>query len=247
VTAQDQALSHFEERPSPIHVAIIMDGNDRWATQRGLPRIEGHRQSVESTRDCVFAAADLGISYLTLFSLFSEDWKRPRIEAAHLVVLLSRVIRGHLAELREKNIKLRIIGSENGLPRNLAAVLREAVSQTEGNTGLQLVIAFNYAARDEIVRAAKHLNESVKQGELSPEAVTQDVFAQHLDTAGIPDPDLIIRTGGEQRISNFLLWQCAYSEFLFLDSFWPDFTRHTLQSAITAYRCRERRFGGLSR
>jgi undecaprenyl diphosphate synthase len=156
VRAQDQALSHFEERPAPIHVAIIIDGNDGWASQRGLPRIEAHRRSLERTRDCIRAAADLGISYLTLFGFFSEQWTRPRIEAAHHMKLLSRVIRRDLAELHEKNVKLRIIGSGNGLPRNLAASLREAVSKTEGNTGLQLVIAFNYGARDEIVRAAQH-------------------------------------------------------------------------------------------
>ena len=223
-----------------------MDGNGRWAAQRGLPRTEGHRRGVESTKECVRAAADIGISYLTLFSFSSENWKRPQIEVTYLMGLLRRFIRRDLAELHENNVKLRVIGSEERVPSDLVTMLREAVNLTSGNRGLELIIAFNYGSRDEIVRAAKRLAEKVKLGELAPQEITQETLAEQFDTAGIPDPDLVIRTSGEQRISNFLLWQCAYSEFLFVDNFWPDFTRQTLENAIAAYRLRERRFGGLA-
>jgi len=223
-----------------------MDGNGRWAAQRGLPRTEGHRRGVESTKECVRAAADLGISYLTLFSFSSENWKRPPIEVTYLMGLLRRFIRRDLAELHENNVKLRVIGSEERVPHDLLTMLHDAVALTSANTGLQLIIAFNYGSRDEILRAAKRLAERVKSGELALEDITEGNFAEHFDTAGIPDPDLIIRTSGEQRISNFLLWQCAYSEFLFVDNYWPDFTRQTLEGAIAAYQQRERRFGGLA-
>ncbi len=192
------------------------------------------------------AAADLGISYLTLFSFSSENWKRPQMEVNYLMGLLRRFIRRDLAELHENNVKLRVIGSEESVPPDLVKMLREAQTLTSGNTGLVLIIAFNYGARDEIVRATKRVAERVKSGELAVEDITQDMLSAHFDTAGIPDPDLIIRTSGEQRISNFLLWQCAYSEFLFVDNFWPDFTRQTLESAIASFRQRERRFGGLA-
>jgi undecaprenyl diphosphate synthase len=234
------------ERACPKHVAIIMDGNGRWAAQRGLPRTEGHRRGVESTKECVRAAGDLGISYLTLYSFSSENWKRPPLEVTYLLGLLRRFIRRDLAELHENNVKLRVIGSEERVPADLVTMLREAVALTSTNTGLHLIIAFNYGARDEIVRAAQRLANRVKSGELVPEDITQETLAEHFYTAGIPDPDLLIRTSGEQRISNFLLWQCAYSEFLFVDNFWPDFTRQTLESAIASYQQRERRFGGLA-
>ncbi len=243
---QENAVALEKERPCPKHVAIIMDGNGRWAAQRGLPRTEGHRRGVESTKECVRAAADMGISYLTLFSFSSENWKRPPIEVTYLMGLLRRFIRRDLAELHENNIKLKVIGSDEGVPGDLVTMFREAVALTSSNTGLQLIIAFNYGSRDEIVRAAKRLAERVKIGDITPEDITQETFAEQFDTAGIPDPDLIVRTSGEQRISNFLLWQCAYSEFLFVDNFWPDFTRQTLESAIAAYQLRERRFGGLA-
>lgn len=242
----EQAVTLGKERPYPKHIAIIMDGNGRWAAQRGLPRTEGHRRGVESTKECVRAASDLGISYLTLFSFSSENWKRPPIEVTYLMGLLRRFIRRDLAELHKNNVRLRVIGSDGGVPVDLVTMIREAVILTRDNTGLQLIIAFNYGSRDEIVRAAKCLAERVKSGELEAENITQETLAAHFDTAGIPDPDLLIRTSGEQRISNFLLWQCAYSEFLFVDNFWPDFTRQTLESAIASYLQRERRFGGLA-
>jgi undecaprenyl diphosphate synthase len=246
VRVQEHAVALVKERPCPKHVAIIMDGNGRWAAQRGLPRTEGHRRGVESTKECVRAAADIGISYLTLFSFSSENWKRPAIEVTYLMGLLRRFIRRDLAELHENKVRLRVIGSEDRVPSDLVTMLREAVNLTSRNSGLELIIAFNYGSRDEIVRAAKRLAEQVKLGELAPQDITQEMLAEQFDTAGIPDPDLIIRTSGEQRISNFLLWQCAYSEFLFVDNFWPDFTRQTLENAIAAYQLRERRFGGLA-
>ncbi len=243
---QEHAVALGKERPCPKHIAIIMDGNGRWAAQRGLPRTEGHRRGMESTKECVRAASDLGLSYLTLFSFSSENWKRPPIEVTYLMGLLRRFIRRDLAELHENNVKLRVIGSEEGVPGDLVTMLRESAALTSGNTGLQLIIAFNYGSRDEIVRAARRLAARVKLGELAPEDITQEMLSEQFDTVGIPDPDLIIRTSGEQRISNFLLWQCAYSEFLFVDNFWPDFTRQTLESAIAAYQQRERRFGGVA-
>jgi len=230
----------------PAHVAIIMDGNGRWAAKRGLPRAEGHRRGVESTRECVRAASDLGISYLTLFSFSSENWRRPADEVSFLMSLIRRFIRRDLAELHENNVKLRIIGSENGVPSDLQKMIREAVFLTRDNTGLQLIVAFNYGSRNEILRAAKQIAAGVQAGRLAADDITQEVLSNYLDTAGVPDPDLLIRTSGEQRISNFLLWQCAYSELLFVENFWPDFTRQTLESAIAAYQQRDRRFGGLS-
>ncbi len=241
----EQTVSVADERPFPKHVAIIMDGNGRWAAQRGLPRTEGHRRGVDATKECVRAAADMGISYLTLFSFSSENWKRPPQEVGYLMGLIRRFIRRDLAELHKNNVLLRIIGSEEGVSPDILKMTREAVALTSPNTGLQLTIAFNYGARDEIVRAAKRVAELVKAGKLAADDINQDILASYFDTAGLPDPDLIIRTSGEQRISNFLLWQCAYSEFLFVDNFWPDFTRQTLESAIASYQQRDRRFGGL--
>jgi undecaprenyl diphosphate synthase len=246
VRVQEHAAAPGEERAVPKHVAIIMDGNGRWAAQRGLPRAEGHRRGVESTKECVRAAADAGISYLTLFSFSSENWKRPPAEVSYLMGLLKRFIGRDLAEIHENNVKLRVIGSEDKVPPDIVKMLHDSVELTSGNTGLQLIIAFNYGARDEIVRAARRLAAQVKSGEIDVEDITPERLEAQFDTAGVPDPDLIIRTSGEHRISNFLLWQCAYSEFLFVDNFWPDFTRQTLESAIATYRQRERRFGGLA-
>jgi undecaprenyl diphosphate synthase len=242
---QQQAVAAVIARPLPKHVAIIMDGNGRWAAQRGLPRIEGHRRGVESTRECVRAAGELGISYLTLFSFSSENWKRPAQEVNYLLGLLRRFIQRDLVEMHENNVRLRVIGAEEGTPPDLLTMMREAVQLTRKNTGLQLTVAFNYGARDEIVRAARRLAVRVRQGEIAAEDVSEALFALHFDTAGLPDPDLLIRTSGEQRLSNFLLWQCAYSEFVFVDNFWPDFTKQTLEDAIFCYQQRDRRFGGL--
>ena len=230
----------------PRHVAIIMDGNGRWAAQRGFPRVEGHRRGVESVRVCVRAAIEFGVSHLTLYSFSSENWRRPKEEIFDLMGLLKRFLRRDLAELHEQNVKIKVIGTETGVDQEIVMLNREAVNLTARNTGLQLTVAFNYGARDEIVRAARELAVKVQCGELDPAAIGTDLFETHLDTAGLPEPDLLIRTGGNQRISNFLLWQCAYTEFVFVDAFWPEFTKDVFAAAVAEFQSRERRFGGLT-
>jgi len=234
------------DRPVARHVAIIMDGNGRWAAERGLPRIEGHRQGVETVRQVVETAAELGITHLTLFSFSSENWSRPKQEIYDLFGLLRRFVRRDLAELHKNNVKIRVIGSRVGLEDDILRMLDDAVALTKDNTALNLTIAFNYGARDEIARATKRIAEDVKAGRIAPEEITQDRFAAYLDTADLPDPDLLIRTSGELRLSNFLLWQLAYAEFVFVDIYWPDFTKEVFESAIAEYQRRSRRFGGTS-
>ena len=230
----------------PTHVAIIMDGNGRWAAKRGLPRFEGHRRGVEAIRRAVRSAGDLGIRYLTVYSFSAENWRRPAQEVSDLMGLLKRFVRHDLAELHANNIRVRIIGERQGLKGDIALLLDEAENLTRHNTGLTLVIAFNYGGRQEIVSAMRALAEKVKAGTLDPASIDSDLVEQHLNTHGIPDPDLVIRTSGEQRVSNFLTWQTAYSEFLFIPDFWPDFDDATFRAAIDEYCRRERRFGGLS-
>jgi undecaprenyl diphosphate synthase len=232
-------------RSAPYHVAIIMDGNGRWAAQRGLPRGEGHRRGVEAVRKTVRAAIDLGIGVLTIFSFSSENWSRPRSEILDLMALLRRFIRNDLADLHRNNVRVKVIGEREGLEPEIARLLEEAESLTRDNTGLILVVAFNYGARQEIARAARRLAEEVAAGRLQSSEITADLLAARLDTSELPEPDLVIRTSGEQRLSNFLLWQAAYSELVFVPVFWPDFDRAALESAIAEYRTRERRFGGL--
>ena len=229
----------------PRHVAIIMDGNGRWAAARGLPRVEGHRRGVDALRKTVRAASDLGICFLTIFSFSSENWSRPQSEVRDLMLLLRRFVRNDLADLHKSNVRVRIIGERDDLAADIRGLLEEAEDLTRGNDGLTLVVAFNYGARQEIARAARRLAEDVAQGRLAAAAITPELLAQRLDAPDIPDPDVIIRTSGEQRLSNFLLWQAAYSEFVFVPVNWPDFDRDTLESAIAEYRRRERRFGGL--
>ncbi len=231
---------------APRHVAIIMDGNGRWAAARGLPRIEGHRRGVEALRRTVRAAGDLGISVLTIFSFSSENWSRPLSEISDLMGLLRRFIRNDLAELHKSNVRVRISGEREGLDRDICLLLQEAEDLTRGNTGLTLVVAFNYGARQEIARAARRLAIEVATGRLSADEVTPERLAGYFHAPDIPDPDVIIRTSGEQRLSNFLLWQAAYSELVFVPINWPDFDRAALEGAIAEYRRRERRFGGLA-
>jgi undecaprenyl diphosphate synthase len=230
----------------PQHVAIIMDGNGRWAARHGLPRIEGHRRGVEAVRRAVRSAAELGIRYLTIYSFSAENWRRPAQEVADLMGLLKRFIRNDLAELHSNNIRVRIIGEREGLASDITALLNEAEELTRANSGLNLVVAFNYGGRQEIVRAVRAIAREVKEGRLAPDDIAMETIAAALDTQGIPDPDLVIRTSGEQRISNFLPWQTAYSEFVFLPDFWPDFDDAAFKAAIGQYVSRERRFGGLS-
>jgi undecaprenyl diphosphate synthase len=229
----------------PRHVAIIMDGNGRWAAARGLPRSEGHRRGVEALRRTVRAAGEIGIGILTIFSFSSENWSRPPAEVRDLMALLRRFIRNDLAELHGNNVRVRVIGERAGLDADILRLLEEAEDLTRRNDGLMLVVAFNYGARQEIARAARRIAVEVRDGRLDADAVTADCLSRFLDAPDLPDPDLIIRTSGEQRLSNFLLWQAAYSEFVFVQSHWPDFDRTVLEQALTEYHRRERRFGGL--
>ena len=235
-----------DERPGVRHVAIIMDGNGRWAAARGLPRIEGHRQGVESVRRTVKAALELGITHLTLFSFSSENWSRPQQEISDLFGLLRRFVRRDLADLHKHGVKIRVIGARDGLDADVLRMIDDAVALTKDNAALNFTIAFNYGARDEIARAARRLAEDVAGGKVTADEVTPERFGSYLDTAGLPDPDLLTRTSGELRLSYFLLWQLAYSEFVFIDTYWPDFSRETLEAAIAEYQRRSRRFGGLS-
>jgi undecaprenyl diphosphate synthase len=230
---------------TPRHVAIIMDGNGRWAAARGLPRFEGHRRGVEALRKTVRAANELGISIVTIFSFSSENWSRPQSEISDLLSLLRRFIRNDLVELHKSNVRVRIIGERDDLAADIKSLLQEAEDLTRNNEGLTLVVAFNYGARQEIARAAQRLAAEVANGRLAASDITPELLGRHLDAPDLPDPDVIIRTSGEQRLSNFLLWQSAYSELVFLPINWPDFDRAALESAIAEYRRRERRFGGL--
>jgi undecaprenyl diphosphate synthase len=230
---------------APRHVAIIMDGNGRWAAARGLPRGEGHRRGVEALRRTVRAAGELGVRYLTIFSFSSENWSRPAAEVSELMGLLRRFVRNDLAELHQNNVRVRIIGERTGLSPDIGPLLIEAEELTRNNTGLSLIVAFNYGARQEIARAARRVAEAVARGELAAGDIGVERLAGFFDAPDVPDPDLIIRTSGEQRLSNFLLWQAAYSELVFVPGFWPDFDRAALEAVILEYRRRERRFGGL--
>ena len=230
---------------TPAHVAIIMDGNGRWATERGLPRVAGHKAGVEALRQTVRATADLGIKWLTVYAFSSENWSRPKSEVLDLMGLLKLFIRRDLAELHKSGVRVRIIGEREGLDPEIAALLDEAETLTVGNGELNLVIAFNYGSRDEIVRATRKAALAVQTGQLSVEGITAETFSGFLDTFGIPDPDLVIRTSGELRLSNFLLWQAAYAELIFMPCYWPDFGRAELVAALASYSRRERRFGGV--
>jgi undecaprenyl diphosphate synthase len=232
--------------PSASHVAIIMDGNGRWAQARGLPRFEGHRRGVEALRKAVRAAIEFGVAYLTIYSFSTENWNRPAEEVSMLMGLLKRFIRNDLAELHANDVRVRVIGRRAGLPPDIEALFSEAEELTRANAGLTLVVAFNYGGRQEIVDAARSVARLVAAGALDPSSIDAQVFESCLDTAGIPDPDLIIRTSGEQRLSNFLLWQAAYAEFVFLPIHWPDFDKSAFQYALEEFAVRERRYGGAS-
>ncbi|MEQ1931328.1 MAG: isoprenyl transferase [Parvularculaceae bacterium] len=226
------------------HVAVIMDGNGRWAAARGLPRAKGHRAGVEAAKRAVEAARDLGVSFLTLYSFSTENWRRPAGEIAELLGILREFITTDLPTLKKEGVKVRIIGDRESLDRELKLLVTRAESETEQNSRFQLSIAFNYGGRDEILRAARAIAKAVKSGALEPSAVDEAVFSKFLDTGDAPDPDLVIRTSGEKRISNFLLWQAAYAEYVFPDVLWPDFSRSHFEEALTEFRRRERRFGG---
>ena len=228
----------------PAHVAIIMDGNGRWAASRGLPRLEGHRRGLAALRRAVRAADAMGIRYLTVYGFSTENWRRPADEVADLFGLLKHFVRRDLRELHEANVRVRVIGDRAGLAPDIVGLLDEAQDVTRRNTGLTFVVAFNYGGRQEIARAARALARLVGAGQLDPEAIDVEMLGGALDTRDIPDPDLVIRTSGEVRVSNFLPWQTAYSEFVFLDQHWPDFDEAILRGAVEQFQRRDRRFGG---
>lgn len=229
----------------PVHLGVIMDGNGRWAKARGKRRTEGHIEGVKALRNLVELSIHYGISYLTVFSFSSENWSRPPDEIAFIFNLLRRFVASDLQRLIRNNVKVRIIGQRRGLEQSLVRLLDDVEAKTAMNTGLNLVVAFNYGGKAEIVDAARSLAEEVAAGRLRPEDITEQRLTNSLSTVGIPDPDLIVRTSGEQRLSNFLLWQAAYSEFVFIDTYWPDFNEAAFLSVIEAYSARDRRFGGL--
>ena len=229
----------------PVHVCVIMDGNGRWAAARGLPRAEGHRRGADSARQVIKEAARLGVGYLTLFGFSSENWKRPSGEVSDLMGLLRLYLRKELADLHKQGVRFRVIGERSRLPEDVQDLIRNAEDRTRANTGLNLVIALSYGGRAEIVNTARALAEKVQAGEMDPADITEETFAGNLETSDIPDPDLLIRTSGEQRISNFLLWQCAYTEFVFTETLWPDFGAQPFRDAISEYQSRDRRYGAV--
>jgi undecaprenyl diphosphate synthase len=227
----------------PRHVAIIMDGNGRWAKARGLPRTLGHREGAEALRRVVRAAADFGVDYLTVFGFSSENWKRPAAEVTDLMGLLRVYLRREVAEIDRNGVRLRIIGDRERLSADINRLIDEAEGRTAANRRLTLTVALSYGGRAEIVRAAQKLAEAVRDGALNPADIDEGAFQRRLFTADMPDPDLVIRTSGEKRISNFLLWQSAYAEYVFVDKLWPDFAGEDLKSAITEFGSRKRRYG----
>ncbi|MEI7610522.1 MAG: isoprenyl transferase [Rhodospirillaceae bacterium] len=230
-------------RSVPAHVAIIMDGNGRWAKARGLPRIAGHRKGAEAVRRTVEAAIQLGIGTVTLFSFSSENWSRPDGEVADLMGLLRYYLRSEIAELHKQGVRLRVIGDRERLSPDINQLIDNGETTTVGNTALTLILALSYGARQEMVGTMRRLAQRVAEGDLRPEEIDEGLVTASLMTAGVPDPDLVIRTSGEQRLSNFLLWQSAYAELVFLDTLWPDFTRADLETAIREFNRRERRYG----
>ena len=227
----------------PKHVAIIMDGNGRWAKERGKPRVFGHHSGVTAVRDVTEAAAELGVEYMTLYAFSTENWNRPALEVTALMMLLVDTIHKEVATLNKNNIRLQAIGDLSKLPDRTRKVLLEGIADTQNNTRMTLVLALNYSAKWEILNAVQNISQQVANKEITPEQVDENVFESHLSTHGMPDPELMIRTSGEHRISNFLLWQLAYAEFYFTETFWPDFRKDDFYKAIIDFQNRERRFG----
>jgi undecaprenyl diphosphate synthase len=232
-----------ESNGIPVHVAIIMDGNGRWAKAKGLPRAAGHAQGAEAVRRTVKAASDLGIQYLTLYGFSLENWKRPAKEIADLMGLLRLYLRKEISELHREGVRIRFIGDRSMLAADIISLIEMSEQTTRANTKLDLVIALSYGSRQEITAAVRQLVEDVAAGEISADAIDENAVEGRLYTADMPDPDLIVRTSGEQRISNFLLWQSAYAEFVFTDVLWPDFSREKLEYSIEEFSRRERRYG----
>ncbi len=237
--------SHADDGSSaPIHLAIIMDGNGRWAKSRGLPRIEGHRRGADAVRTAVSCAIKYGVRYLTLYSFSSENWKRPVQEVDDLMGLLRRYLQSEIAELHKNGVRLRVIGERSDLSPDIIKLIEDAESFTAKNQQLDLVVALSYGGRAEIAKAVRRVARDIADGKMSIADIDEGAVAARLDTVGIPDPDLILRTSGEQRISNFLLWQMAYTEFVFLETLWPDFSERDFAQVVSEFHRRERRFGG---
>jgi undecaprenyl diphosphate synthase len=232
--------------PPPKHVAIIMDGTGRWAKARGLPRFVGHQRGADAVRSTVIACRELGIGYLTLYAFSSENWKRPPSEVDDLMGLLRLYLRRELAELNRNGVRVKVIGERERLAPDIVKLIVEAETLTAHNKTLTLVMAINYGGQNEIVTACRRIAEQVRSGALAPSDITAKVFTRHLETSEVPDPDLLIRTSGEQRLSNFLLWQSAYTEFVFVDTLWPDFSKQSLVEAVNEFHRRERRYGASS-
>ncbi|MBN2273502.1 MAG: isoprenyl transferase [Bacteroidales bacterium] len=241
--SQKSAKDLIDREKLPRHVAIIMDGNGRWAQKRGNKRIYGHRNAVAAVRDTVEAAAELGIGYLTLYAFSTENWKRPRTEVDALMSLLVSTMNSETKTLMDNNVRLLSIGSRHSLPGNVQDQLQRTVELTSHNTGLNLVLALSYSSRWEIMNALQQIAKQVESGKLKADDINSTLFEQNLSTAGMPEPELLIRTSGEYRLSNFLLWQIAYTELFFTKTLWPDFRREDLYEALYNYQCRERRFG----
>ena len=229
----------------PRHIAIIMDGNGRWAKERGLPRREGHRAGAESVREVTDTCIELGVEYLTLYAFSSENWNRPEAEVKALMALLDRFLSEKAKDLKKQNIRLQAIGQINRLPAKTRALLEKIIAQTADHTAMTLVLALSYGGREEIISAARSLAADAAAGSISPEQIDGTLFASRLQTAGIPDPDLLIRTSGEMRVSNFLLWQISYAEIVIVKKFWPDFRRNDVIESVREYQRRHRRFGAL--
>jgi len=239
----ETATLSAEPSSPPVHVAIIMDGNGRWAKARGLPRTAGHKRGAESVRRTVEAAREMGVSYLTLYGFSSENWKRPAGEVADLMGLLRLYLRNEVAALHKNGIRLKVIGDRHRLGTDIVHLIEDAESRTQANVALTLVLALSYGGRHEIVEATRAIARGCAEGRIDPETVDEATVGRHLFTAGIPDPDLIIRTSGEKRISNFLLWQGAYAELVFIETLWPEFGRAELEGALRDFHRRDRRFG----
>ena len=230
----------------PEHIAIIMDGNGRWAKKRGLPRIAGHRQGIKSVREITNICSDIGVKYLTLYTFSTENWNRPQKEVDALMMLLLSTIKNEIKDIHKNNLVLSTIGNIEVLPKNIKKEISNGIDLTSNNTGLNLILALNYGSRQEIIVAVNNIIEKNNKGEIDSSMIDENLFSSFLSTKNIPDPDLLIRTGGELRISNFLLWQCAYTEIYLTDTFWPDFRKEKLIESITAFQKRERRFGKTS-
>lgn len=247
-TRSDESLKEELKKSGeiPDHIAIIMDGNGRWAKKRGLPRVAGHRRGVETVREIVEDCAEVGVKYLTLYTFSTENWNRPKDEVSTLMRLLLKSLKERLDELNKNDIKLTCIGNIDSLPSVVQKQLYEDIERTKNNKRMTLNLALSYSGRWELLEAVRKISKKVADGELSPDSVQEKTISENLTTKNLPDPDLIIRTSGEFRVSNFLLWQIAYSEFVILDVFWPDFSRKHLYEAIKQYQKRERRFGKVS-